>query len=83
MLFGNSSLTTNVKLQINAVDIERVNENGFLGVIIDQRLNWRAHIRYIHSKVSISIAILNKATQVLDWTLLLLFTGFTLIKWWD
>lgn len=68
MLFGNSSLNTNAKIQINGVDIERVSENKFLGVIIDEKLNWRAHVRYIHSKVSRSIAILNKAKQVFDRT---------------
>ncbi len=49
------------------MNIEQVTENRFLGVIIDDKLCWKAHIKHIHSKISRSIAVLNKAKQVLDY----------------
>ncbi len=36
MLFGNCKKCTQVQIQIDGVDIKRVNENKFLGVIIDE-----------------------------------------------
>ena len=37
MLFGNCRLNTPIHLNINGVEIERVDENKFLGIIIDDR----------------------------------------------
>ena len=42
-------------------------DNKFLGVIIDNRLNWKSHIKHIHTKLSRSIAVLSKVRQVLDY----------------
>ncbi len=58
--------TNEVKIQIDGVDMERVIENKFNGVTTDEKLNWKSHIKYLHSKVSRSIEVLNKAKQVLD-----------------
>lgn len=38
MLFGNCRLNTLVKIQIDGVNSERVNENTFRGVTIDEKL---------------------------------------------
>jgi len=38
----------------------------FLGVLIDEKLNWKDHITNVKSKVSKSIAILYKCSQVID-----------------
>ena len=62
MIFGNCRMNS----QIDGVIIERVAVNTFLGVIIDETLSWKPHIKHIHSKVSRSIAVLNKAKQFLD-----------------
>ncbi len=66
MLFGNGRKITRATPQIDGVDIERVTETKFLGVIIDENLNWKPHIKYLQSKVSKTIAVLNKEKQVLD-----------------
>lgn len=66
MLFGNGRKMTQTKVQIDGVDIERVTETKFLGVIIDENLNWKPHIKHLQSKVSKTIAELNKAKQVKD-----------------
>ena len=51
---GNPSLELNVK----NVLLENKNEVKFLGVNIDNKLNWKSHISLIRSKISKSIAIL-------------------------
>ena len=66
IVFGNRKLHDEVTLKIDDVEIERVAENKFLGVIIDKKLNWKTHIKYIKSKISKSIAILHKTKHILD-----------------
>jgi hypothetical protein len=39
---------------------------NFLGVLIDEKLNWKEHINMVKSKVSKSIAIIYKASRYLD-----------------
>lgn len=66
MLFVNCNMNIQVNIQIDGVIIDRVHENKFLGVIIDDRISWKSHINHVQSKLSISIAVLNKVKQVLD-----------------
>ncbi len=40
--------------------IERVQEFNFLGLILNENLNWKNHINKISNKISSSIGILNK-----------------------
>ena len=46
---------------MEGVEIEEVTSTKFLGVIIDNRLTWNAHIAYISSKISKIIGIIRKA----------------------
>uniref|UniRef100_A0A8C7Y996 Reverse transcriptase domain-containing protein n=1 Tax=Oryzias sinensis TaxID=183150 RepID=A0A8C7Y996_9TELE len=67
MLFGHhKGKNINIDMHINGVKLERIYENKFLGVIIDDKLTWKAHISYIQAKLSRSISVLNKAKLVLD-----------------
>ena len=66
MLFGNCKIHNQIQVQIDGVNIERVNENKFLGVIIDDKICWKPHIKHIKSKLSRSISVLVKAKHVLD-----------------
>ena len=67
MVFGNlNESDCNVKLKICNVDIERVSETKFLGVVIDQKLTWKQHIEYIKGKISKSLAILYKSRNLLN-----------------
>ena len=45
--------------------IFRVNSTKFLGVIIDDKLKWTAHIQYIKNKLSKSIGIMYKCRNYL------------------
>ena len=66
MIFVNRQIRQDVCLEIENVEIERVYEIKFLGVLIDHTLCWKPHIKYLCSKVSRSIGILGKTKHFLD-----------------
>ena len=51
---------------INQITIQEVKETKFLGVIIDNKLKWSAHIMYISKKIVKGIGILLKSRKVFD-----------------
>ena len=57
---------TNFKIYISNNAIDRSINTKFLGVIIDNKLNWAAHILYIKNKISKSIGIIYKIRHFLD-----------------
>ena len=67
MLFSNHKIDNQVNIQLDGVEIERVSENKFLGVIIDDKISWKSHIKYIHNKLSRSVSVLNKAKHLLNY----------------
>ena len=54
-------LDHNLHLVMNNNQIERKSSTKFLGMIIDERLNWHDHIQYIQNKISCSLFMLRKA----------------------
>ena len=40
--------------------------NTFLGVLIDHKLKWKQHVKMITSKLSKTIAIMNRTKYILD-----------------
>ena len=52
-----------VNLCINKVPIQQVDNTKFLGVIIDDNLNWSNHISYINSKIAKGICIICRARK--------------------
>ena len=56
----------NAELKIEGETIPEVSKTKFLGVIIDNRLNWQHHINYISCKVAKGIGIILKIRKVLD-----------------
>lgn len=59
--------------------IQEVDHTKFLGVIIDNKLNWSRHIDYIANKISKGIGIILKARKVFDRdTLLSLYNAMIL-----
>ena len=54
----------NISIDGNA--IETVNYTKFLEVVIDNKLNWSAHIKYICNKMSNSMGSINKVRNLLN-----------------
>ena len=54
------------RLKISDHAIERVESIRFLGVILDQNLSWKEHIKHIENKIAKNIGILYKAKPYLN-----------------
>ena len=48
-------------------EIEKIHVTKFLGVYIDYRFDWKSHIDHIINKVSKSISIIYRASQMVGW----------------
>ena len=68
MVFGpNKKTETNtINIDIEGENIEIVHQTKFLGIILDDKLNWKYHITYIGKKISKSIGILSRAKPLLN-----------------
>ena len=54
------------KLYISNDEIQQVSHTKFLGVMIDNKLNWGFHINYIKSKIAKAVGILSKARKYIS-----------------
>ena len=64
MLFSFKRNVPKLSIKINNYELEEKSEINFLGVQIDNKLNWKAHITHVCSKVSKSIAILRLVRSI-------------------
>ena len=58
MVFTNTSNRDNVSITVNNQIINEISETKFLGVMLDNKLYWDAHIKHITDKMSKSVSIL-------------------------
>lgn len=56
------------KICINSISLSRVSSTRFLGVYVDQHLDWKDHINNISSKVARNVGILARASHFLSQT---------------
>ena len=68
MIFGpnKTKIHLNMDVNINREKIEIVQHTNFLGIILDNQLNWKKHIAHLTQKISKSIGILSRARQRLS-----------------
>ena len=66
MIFDNRKVPSDLHVSINGTDIERVYVTKFLGVLIDCNLSWKDQINNVSKKLSKSIAVIRKASFVLN-----------------
>ena len=59
-----SKESVNINVHINGIPIQKVSHSKFLGVIIDDQLNWSHHILHIRNKIAKSLGIILKARKV-------------------
>ena len=73
MLFnaGNKTLYP-FEIKIDYISIERVYVFNFLGLIMDEHLNWKSHVEKISNKCSKTIGVLNKLKYLLPLTVKLI-----------
>lgn len=79
IVFGNKVVNKLCRLKIGEIEIERVYVIKFLGINIDDKLNWKVHINILKTKISKRIAILCKIkTSVNKNTLYILYNSLIL-----
>jgi len=70
MIFGQNKRKqyqpSQIVLKLNDQDIERVNSIKFLGIVIDEKLDWRKNTKMISNKIAKAIGILRKARKCLN-----------------
>ena len=59
------------QIKIRGEIINQVENIKFLGIILDERLSWKEHVRYISTKLAKSIGVLGKAKKYICKKLLL------------
>ena len=64
MLFSKKHSHADISIMLEGKLITRVSETKFLGVIIDDKLNWKAHISYISGKISRAIGVIIEAQNL-------------------
>ena len=70
-------IDSSVSIKIGDELINRVNHTKFLGIIIDDKLNWSYHIANVKNKISKGLGIIWKAKRLLtEKTLLTLYFSF-------
>ena len=55
-----------ISLNIDGQDIAEVTSSKFVGVIIDDKLNWRDHVSFVCRKVARGLGVIIKARKVLQ-----------------
>ena len=67
MIFSHKKCSKNTpQLTINDSILERVHSIKFLGVILNDKLDWRDHKAYIKTKISKNIGIINRCRKILN-----------------
>ena len=66
IIFSSRNTTvSDIDIRVRDANINRLEYTNFLGVQIDEKLNWKAHINYINKKLAKSTGILLKARKYL------------------
>ena len=60
MIFSCSRPSFYVPVVLNGIEVDRTNSIKFLGIILDETLNFTEHTNYICGKISKTIGIMNK-----------------------
>ena len=61
----NIKIASNFEIHLKGTRLERVKSVKYLGVMIDERLNWKEHINSVCAKISPVIGVLSKLRWVL------------------
>ncbi len=69
-----------LQLEIADVKIERVQDFNFLGLTLNDNLNWKSHINNISNTISKSLGILNKLKHFLHLNIKILLYNFLILS---
>ena len=68
MIFHNRQFNLNnidiPKLRIDGIEIERLKEFSFLGIVINEYANWSSHINHISKKISRTLGVMTRLKKL-------------------
>ena len=64
LLFSLRRVNYSIKIKIGSGSIQRADCTKFLGVYLDEQLNFACHTNYIAKKISMTLGVLNKTREV-------------------
>ena len=59
-------ISTNTNVFIGQIKLKKIESTKFLGVILDEKLNWLNHIMYVKNKIAKSTGVLCKTRKYLN-----------------
>ena len=65
-------MTSDPAINVGNLEINRVETTKSSGLMIDESLNWSAHVDHIFKKVASGLAILRKVREILDFDTLII-----------
>ena len=66
IIFTNKKLNTNVNIKLEGHTLKQVKETKYLGVILNEKLNWEPHISFIRNKLVKASYLLSKLRHYVD-----------------
>ena len=67
ILFRNRPPDFDLNIRINNIKLPRVQSTKFLGIVIDEKINWKSHILAVKGKLSKTLSILYKASKLINY----------------
>ena len=65
MVFTKNTIPNDKKIQIRGVDLTKVSNIKFLGIYIDDKLNFNAHVNQLSNKLSRAVGLMKRMSQIL------------------
>jgi hypothetical protein len=66
ILFTNKKLNSGINIQLEGHTLKQVKETKYLGVIVNEKLNWEEHIVFIRNKLAKASYLLSKLRHYVD-----------------
>ena len=66
MVFSNRTVPNDIEVTINNYKIDQVHTTKFVGMVIDDKLNWKEHVLYVNKKNSKSLCVMCKVKSYLN-----------------
>ena len=66
ILFRKRPPDNDLDIRINNVMVPRVQSTKFLGIIMDEQINWKPHIQFVKSKLSRTFSVIHRASKLIN-----------------
>lgn len=71
ILFGHKNISTPLQISLDGITLKRLDHTKFLGVYMDEKLNWNQHINHICGKISRGLGMISRVCRTMPFNVLL------------